>query len=133
MAQVISLLSIYQLLLVFILFLCHILQELNFLQIFEMRNPMTSQAFIQYMLQLVCQVWFHIFKLVTYQPMFQVRNQAEDKVMGLTAFQSNILSSTRMYYSNKPHMILLVSISVPSLVGMHKPPSVYTTIGCSIQ
>ena len=96
-------------------------------------HPVTSQSFIQYMLQLVCQVWFHIFKIVTYQPMFQVRNQSVDQVMGLPVFKSNILASTLMYYYHKPHMSLPVSISVPSPLCMHKPPSARTSIGCSIQ
>ena len=98
-----------------------------------MINPVKSQAFFNYTIQLVCQVWFHIFKLVTSQPMFQVFTQELDQAMGLLVFQYLILASNLVYCSHKPHLILPVSISVPSPVGIHQPPSAHTSIGFSIQ
>ena len=58
------------------------------------------------------QVWFHIFKLVTSQPMLQVCTKEVYQVMGLFVFQSCILASILVYHYHKPHLRLPVPISV---------------------
>ena len=128
MAQGIILVPVHQFLLVLIPLLCQVLHQPHFIHMFKVRNPVTSQSLIRYRLQLVCQFWFHIFKLVTLQPMFQVFNQKVDQVIVLPVFQSITLDSTLVYYSHKPNMSLTVSISVPSTVGMHQPPCAHESI-----
>ena len=59
--------------------------------------------------------------------------EAVYQVMGLPIFQYRILASTIVYHYHKNHLVLSVSISVPSLVGMHPLPSAYTSIGPSDQ
>ena len=83
------------------------------LYISQAKNSVTRQAFIHYRLQLICQVWFHIFMIVTSQPMFQVCNREVDQVMVLLIFQSSLLSSTLVHPSHIIHLILLVPSSVP--------------------
>ena len=75
-------------------------------------NPAKSQEFNHYKLQLLCQVWFHLLKIATSQPMPQVCNQVVDQVMGLLIFQFFILASTLMYHSHKHHRSFPVPISV---------------------
>ena len=74
------------------------------------KNPATTQSYIHYRLQLIFQVWFHLFKLVNFQPMFQFCTQSVDQVMGFFIFQSSILASTLVYQCHKPHIILSVFI-----------------------
>ena len=76
-------------------------------------KPVTSQSLIHYSLQLVCQFWFHILKLVTSQPMFQLFTQLVYQVMGLIVLKSFIIASTLVYNSHKPCLSLPVPISVP--------------------
>ena len=78
-----------------------------------------STKFIHYRIQLVCQYWFHLFKLVTSQPMFQVFTQAVDQVMGLLSLQSCTLGSTLVYRSHKPQLSLPVPISIPFSCHFH--------------
>ena len=118
-AKVISLVTVHQLLWVCIPLLCQVLNQPHCLQMFQVKNPLTSQAFIHYSLQLVFQVWFHLFKLVTTQPMFQVCTLAVDQVMALFVLLSCILSSTLVYHSHKPLMSLPVPISLPFSWNFH--------------
>ena len=97
------------------------------------KKIVTIQAFVHYRIQIVWQFWFHIFNVVTYQPMFQVCTQAVDQVMGLPVFQYWIIDSNLVHHSHKPHLSLPVSISVPYPVGMYQPPSSHTNIWWSIQ
>ena len=131
-SQVIILVDSHKFMWVCIPVFCQVLHQPKCLNIFEARKPVKIQALIHYRLQLVWQVWFHLFKLVTSQPMLQVCNQAVYKVMELPVLQYCILSSTLVYKSHKLHPILPVSISVPSVVVIHQPPSSYISIECSI-
>ena len=65
-AQVISLVAVHKLLWVLIPVLCQVLHYPYLLQFFEVINPVPIQAFILYRLQLIFQVWFHLFKLATF-------------------------------------------------------------------
>ena len=110
--QLISLVSFHQLLLVCIPVIFQLLHQPHCLQMFQVRKPVTRKKFIHYSLQLVFQVCFRIFKLVTSQPMLQVCDQAVQLVMVLIIFQYWILDSTLVYHSQKPHL----SLQVPVLV-----------------
>ena len=63
-AQVISLVEVYQLLRVYTPVICQVLNQTHCLHIFEVRKTVTSQSLIHYRLQLVGQIWFHLFNLV---------------------------------------------------------------------
>ena len=97
----------------FIPSLCQVLHKQHLFQILQGIKPVTRQAIIRYRLQLVWQVWFHIFNLVNSQLMFQVYTQAVDKFMGLLIFQSRILASTLVYHYHKTHTIPPMPIYPP--------------------
>ena len=131
-SQAIILVEVHQFLWLCITFLLQVLHQPHCLRIFEARKPVSSQAFVHYRLQIVWQVWFHLFNLVTSYPMFQVCNKAVDQVISIPLFQYHILVSILLFHSHKPHSILPVSISFSSLEFVCQPPSTHTSIGLSI-
>ena len=111
--QVITLVAVHQLIWVCIPFICQLSYQPQCLQMFQVKNPVTSQLFISYRLQLVSHVLFRLFNIAISQHMLQLCTQAVDQVTDLLILQSYILASTLVYHSHKPHLSLQLPILVP--------------------